>query len=108
MENNSSKIIQAKELLDEASRVRDQRGSIYGDAYENMRTTADLVSAYLGVSITADQMAIILALVKIARLKQTAGYVNRDSYLDCIAYLAIAGEASTHNPLDSDYDYYGE
>jgi hypothetical protein len=108
MENDSSKIIQAKELLDEASRVRDQRGSIYGDAYENMRTTAELVSAYLGIKIEADQMAIILSLVKIARLKQTAGYLNRDSYLDCIAYLAIAGEASTHNPVDSDYDYRGE
>jgi hypothetical protein len=104
MEKNSSKIIQAKELLDEASRVRDQRGSIYGDAYENMRTTAELVSAYLGIKIEADQMAIILSLVKIARLKQTAGYLNRDSYLDCIAYLAIAGEASTHNPMEREDD----
>jgi 5,10-methenyltetrahydromethanopterin hydrogenase len=108
MESNLNRTILASELLSEASRVRDERGAVYGNAYENMRTTADLVSAYLGVSITADQMAIILALVKIARLKQTPGFDNRDSYLDCIAYLSIAGEASTHNPMDSDYDYYGE
>ena len=108
MENDLNRTIKASELLNEASRVRNERGAVYGDAYDNMRTTAELVSAYLGVSITADQMAIILALVKIARLKQTPGFDNRDSYLDCIAYLAIAGEASTHNPVDSDYDYRGE
>jgi hypothetical protein len=108
MASNSSKIILAKELLDEASRVQEQRGEVYGDAYENMRTTGIMVGAYLGIDLTADQMAMVQAIVKIARLKQTAGYLNRDSYLDCIAYLAIAGEASTHNPVDSDYDYRGE
>jgi hypothetical protein len=98
MENNLSKTIRAKELLNEASRVREERGAVYGNAYQNMATTAELVSAYLGINVAPDQMAIILTLVKIARLKQTSGYLNRDSYLDAISYLGIAGECSTADP----------
>jgi hypothetical protein len=105
MEKDSPKTISAKELLDEANSVRQQRGAIYGHPYENMRTTAQLVGAYLGFPVSPDQMAVILSLVKIARIAQTPGHRNKDSYLDGIAYLAIAAECSTTDPYEFDDSY---
>lgn len=93
------------ELINDADSIRFDRGRIYGDAYDNMRTTASLVSAYLGISVSADQMAIIYALGKIARLAQTPGRDNRDSYVDGISYLAISGycaERQSHEVEDGD------
>jgi hypothetical protein len=107
MASNSNKIILANELLNEANTVRQERGLIYGNPYYNMETTAKLVSAYINTYISPDQMAVILALVKIARLAQTSGAENRDSYVDGISYLAIAGECSTYEEGLND-DHYGE
>lgn len=105
MENDLNKIIKASELLTEANTVRQERGLVYGHPYYNMDTTAKLVSAYLHTYVTPDQMAVVLSLVKIGRLAQTAGSLNRDSYVDAIGYLAIAGECSTYQTYLDDDDY---
>jgi hypothetical protein len=105
MENDLNRTIKASELLNEANSVRQERGLIYGNPYYNMETTAKLVSAYINTYITPDQMAVILALVKIARLAQTSGFENKDSYVDGISYLSIAGECSTYQEYLNDDDY---
>lgn len=102
MEKDLNKTLEAAKLLSEANAVRQERGAIYGHPYINMERTAELVSAYLGTYVAPDQMAIILALVKIARIAETSGYRNKDSYLDGISYLAIAGECSTFDKWDID------
>jgi hypothetical protein len=80
-----------KEFLSEATRlVGTDREKDYGDKVENHKNIARLWSAYLEVSITAHDVAILMALLKIARTK--LGTVSKDTYIDMSAYSAIAGE----------------
>jgi hypothetical protein len=95
MENDSPKMITAQEVLDEASAIRSTRGNIYGSPVRNHRRIAELWSTYLDTHITPDQVAICMALTKISRLAETSGHANRDSYVDLVAYGAIAAECST-------------
>ena len=60
------------------------RGSVYGPPEVNHRRIAALVSAYLEHEITAEQAAMIVLLVKVARLIQTPDH--QDSIDDIIGY----------------------
>ena len=51
---------------------------------------ARLWSAYLDVKIEAHDVALMMALLKMARTK--LGAVSKDTYIDMSAYSAIAGE----------------
>tara|TARA_R100001594_G_scaffold620_2_gene2489 strand:+ start:135 stop:428 length:294 start_codon:yes stop_codon:yes gene_type:complete len=80
-----------KEFLSEATRlVGTDREKDYGDKVENHKNIARLWSAYLEVPIEAHDVAIMMALLKIARTK--LGAVSKDTYIDMSAYSAIAGE----------------
>ena len=80
-----------KEFLSEAIRlVGTDREKDYGDKVENHKNIARLWSAYLEVPIEAHDVAIMMALLKIARTK--LGAVSKDTYIDMSAYGAIAGE----------------
>jgi hypothetical protein len=80
-----------KEFLSEASRlVGTDREKDYGDKVENHSNIARLWSAYLDIKIKAHDVAIMMALLKIARTK--LGKVSKDTYIDMAAYSAIAGE----------------
>ena len=80
-----------KEFLSEATRlVGMDREKDYGDKVENHKNIARLWSAYLEVPIEAHDVAIMMALLKIARTK--LGAVSKDTYIDMSAYSAIAGE----------------
>ena len=80
-----------KEFLSEAIRlVGTDREKDYGDKVENHKNIARLWSAYLEVPIEAHDVAIMMALLKIARTK--LGAVSKDTYIDMSAYSAIAGE----------------
>jgi len=80
-----------KEFLSEATRlVGVDREKDYGDKVENHKNIARLWSAYLEVPIEAHNVAIMMALLKIARTK--LGAVSKDTYIDMSAYSAIAGE----------------
>ena len=80
-----------KEFLSEASRlVGIDREKDYGDKVENHKNIARLWSAYLEIKIEAHDVAIMMALLKIARTK--LGKVSKDTYIDMAAYGAIAGE----------------
>jgi hypothetical protein len=83
------------EILSEAARLVDgDRARVHGDRYANFNAIAALWTAYLGprckVPLTADEAAIMLALVKVARSQ--AGAWNPDDYVDACGYIAIAGE----------------
>ena len=80
-----------KEILSEATRlVGTDRQKDYGDKVENHKNIAKLWSAYLDVKIEAHDVAIMMALLKVART--TLGAVSKDTYIDMSAYSAIAGE----------------
>ena len=102
MENDSPKTIEAQDILDEAGRIRGNRGAVYGHPYINHRRIADLWSAYLGFPITPDQAAICMALVKVSRLAETPGHRGRDGYVDGVAYLSLAAQLATTDPTEFD------
>lgn len=80
------------EILEEASKLtQTDRQRDYGTPRVNHDRIANLWSAYLERPITAEQVAICLALVKISRTMQSK---KIDNYIDGAAYFAIAGELS--------------
>lgn len=80
-----------KDFLSEATRlVSNDRQKDYGDKTENHNNIAKLWSAYLDVEISAHDVALMMALLKMARTK--LGAVSKDTYIDMSAYSAIAGE----------------
>jgi len=82
------------EILQEAARLTAKdRQNIYGDPRNNHVRIADLWTTYLEHQITPQQVAICMALVKIARLMETE---TEDSFVDLAAYAAIAGEIATN------------
>ena len=75
--------------------VKGQRQKDYGDKVDNHTNIAKLWSAYKDVNITPHDVAIMMALLKIARTK--LGSVSMDTYIDMAAYGAIAGEIKFTN-----------
>jgi len=84
--------MKASDYLNEAKAIIEDRGMDYGHPSDNMQRTARLWSAYLEMPISDDQVAMCLALVKIARSMETA---KPDNYIDGAAYFAIAGQLHT-------------
>ncbi len=84
--------MRASEYLDSAKATIQQRGMVYGHPSDNMQRTAALWSAYLEMPITDYQVAMCMALVKIARSMETH---KTDTYIDLAAYVAIAGQLAT-------------
>jgi len=81
------------DILKEAARLTSSdRQNQYGDPHTNHQRIADLWTTYLETQIKPEQVAICMALVKIARLMQTQ---SDDSFTDLAAYAAIAGEIAS-------------
>ena len=82
-----------KTILAEAERcVCTDREEEYGNAENNFALIARLWREYLDTdnAITAHDVAIMMALLKIARI--ATGTFKGDSYVDACGYLACAGE----------------
>jgi hypothetical protein len=82
----------AGDYLSEARAVIQDRGMDYGHPTDNMSRTARLWSAYLEMPISDFQVAMCLAMVKIARSMESA---KVDNYIDGAAYFAISGQLRT-------------
>ena len=82
----------ARDYLNEARATIQDRGLDYGHPSDNMSRTAALWASYLEMPITDYQVAMCMALVKIARSMETA---KVDNQVDACAYLAIAGTLQT-------------
>lgn len=97
--------------MTEAQRaIYGQRAADYGDVTENFEHTADLISAYLGVEVTALDFANIMIIVKMSRVRNTK--YHHDSYVDIAGYAACAqrvyeGEPAT-GPEKSPFYHYVE
>lgn len=80
-----------KEVLHEAERcVCGQREQDYGEPENNFRLIADLWKTYTGYTYTPVDVAMMMALLKIARIR--AGRGTEDSFVDLAGYAACAGE----------------
>lgn len=69
-----------------------QRECDYGKPEDNFKNIAKLWTAYKDIEFTTKDVAIMMALMKVARMK--AG-TKLDSAIDCCGYIAIAGEIMT-------------
>ena len=67
------------------------RDEQYGKPENNFRKIAALWGYYLKRAITAEDVAIMMCLFKIARL-QSSDYASEDSWIDLIGYAACGGE----------------
>ena len=80
----------SQKILEEANKlIGGDRNNDYGDKLTNHKNIAALWSIFLRKKITAHDVAMCMALVKVARLKHAH---KKDSYIDLAAYAAIAGE----------------
>lgn len=87
----SAKMVSRAEILDCARyAVTGEREQQYGKPEDNFAIIAKLWSAYKGDSFTPVDVAMMMALLKIARIKTGVGTV--DSFVDLAGYAACAGE----------------
>ena len=73
--------------------ISGDRAATYGDASENFKLIGKFWSAYLGITVSAADVATLMALLKIARSR---GSDHADNYVDSIGYLALLGEIQGH------------
>ena len=76
-------------LLEAHSLVNGEREASYGSPKESFIRIADLWSAYLGKAVTAKDVAICMALLKLAR---EANRHKGDNLLDAVGYLGLAAD----------------
>ena len=78
--------------------VEKNRDKDYGDKYINHKNISKLWSNFLDIEISPHDVAICMALVKIARMKHSH---KKDNYIDLAAYAAIAYEVHKKDQLES-------
>lgn len=92
--------MKANDILADAHELISDRGQVYGTPAINHIRIAKLWSTYLELQIEAHQVAVCMALLKIARIQESPNH--EDSYKDCAAYIAIAGQLATTDWDDLD------
>ena len=80
-----------KEVLQQADKcVNGEREQDYGTPEQNFQIIADLWSVYKCVSFSPVDVAMMMSLLKIARIKSGGG--TGDSFVDLAGYAACGGE----------------
>ena len=86
-----SKTITRADILDAAKAiVTVEREQQYGSPEDNFNVIARLWSTYAGREFAPVDVAMMMTLLKVARIK--TGYYKADSYIDACGYLACAAE----------------
>lgn len=79
------------EILDTAKEyVTKDRAADHGDMEDNFSSIARYWSVHLGVEVTADDVAVMMTLLKLARIKSNRKHM--DNWVDGAGYLACGGE----------------
>ena len=82
-----------KECLDEAAKcVLQDRNSSYGGPEDSFGVIAKFWSVYLGRKVYPHDVAMMMALLKIVRIKGNKGYA--DGYIDLAGYAACGAECA--------------
>lgn len=77
-------------LLSAHKTINGQRVDIHGQPEDCFNTIAKLWSVWLKKELTAHDAAVMMALMKVARMRHGAGTV--DSYIDACGYVALAAD----------------
>ena len=86
------------EILEAAKQaVTVDRAATHGDAERNFGLTATYWSAHLDAEVTPEDVAVMMTLLKLARIRSNPAHV--DSYVDACGYSAIAGEIAVKGCL---------
>jgi hypothetical protein len=79
------------EILDTAKEyVTKDRAADHGDMEDNFAAIAAFWSTYLGTAINSHDVAAMMTLLKVARLRQNPGH--NDNWIDACGYMACGGE----------------
>ena len=79
------------EILDAAKAiVTGDREKQYGSPEDNFAVIAEFWTTYIGHPISSEDVAIMMALLKIARIR--SGNYKADSFVDGVGYLSLAAE----------------
>lgn len=76
--------------------ITSKRAGEYGDAHEVHTRIAIIWSALLGCQISAWQVALMMAALKLARVARSPGH--SDSWVDAAAYAALGAELANADP----------
>jgi len=85
--------MKATEAIINAIDIMQNRGRIYGHPKINQGRIASRLSNLFDYPITDSQAALAMVEVKLSRIQETPSHI--DSYVDCLAYIAIALELAT-------------
>lgn len=69
--------------------INGPRARDYGDARDSFGSISALWSTYLGVYIAPEDVAAMMALLKLVRLKYS-GFTHHDSFVDMLGYVGLA------------------
>lgn len=73
--------------------VMGDREQDYGSPEKNFRLIADLWATYLRTDISEVDVAMMMSLLKVARVK--SGRLHEDNFVDGAGYFACAGEIAS-------------
>ena len=83
--------VERKTILETAKRyVCNDRNNQYGEPEDSFKAIADLWAGYLGTEISAKDVAAMMVLFKMARVRTGAG--KSDNWIDAAGYCACGGE----------------
>lgn len=88
--------MKSSDYLTEAKAIISDRQADYGHPTDTMQRAARLWSAYLEIPIEAHQVAVCMALMKIARSMD--GH-KVDNWIDALGYVAIAAQSKEGDDL---------
>lgn len=77
-------------LLEAQKAITGHREQDHVEMENSFETIAGFWTVYLGKEITAKDVAVMMSLLKIARIK--TGHDEKDSFIDACGYMACAGE----------------
>lgn len=93
-----------KEILERAIEcVTGKRHEDYGTPEDNFGMIAQLWTDYTGYKFSAEDVAMMMALLKMARIKCGGG--SGDSFVDLAGYAACGGEIASHGGKERTGDY---
>lgn len=88
------------DILDKAREcVCGQRQNDYGKPEDNFQAIADLWGVYKDTDFSAKDVAVMMALMKIARIKTGTG--TEDCFVDLAGYAACGGEIAMNSVYGS-------
>jgi hypothetical protein len=100
MDTTGAKRLRSKDILTNAADTIDERSRTHGHYDLTLLRTSKLWADYLEREIDPMDVAICMALLKIARIMETRSH--DDNWIDLVSYCAIAGELAVKDWHDLD------